>query len=217
MSDNNKEATANRHCDFFKAQDTKWYMNYAPLVGGNYKASDTYGPFKSFKEAQDYMKLHLPNPGGWAKDATGKQLPPRRAPNGHPVKSPQALVTPMPEAKVAARWLSKVAGANVAAPASKFTVNMQIRSLTSLGDPANLEPSLKIEGLLRYKIGSGPGGFHILTLTFTLIPSTSGVWFIDDIEVRGLTGGVVHYAIEPLVEPLIDKIVNQARLEGIVK
>lgn len=96
-----REAVANRHCDFYKAQDQLWYMNYAPFTGGNFKSSDCFGPFKTFQVAFAYLKAHLPNPGGWAKDASGKKPIPRRAPNGHPVKHPEELVTPIPEAKLA--------------------------------------------------------------------------------------------------------------------
>ena len=105
-----KTAVENRHCDFYKAVDGQWYLNQAPLVGGDYKSSDTYGPFDSYKDASEFLRKHLPNPGGRAKDITGRKPVPRRAPNGHPVKHPQTLVTPMPEAKVAARWMEKQAG-----------------------------------------------------------------------------------------------------------
>jgi len=60
-------------------------MNYSPS-NGNYQDSDCYGPFPSFNEAFSYMSKHLPNPGAWSKDITGRKNPPKRAPNGSPVK-----------------------------------------------------------------------------------------------------------------------------------
>lgn len=78
-------ATGNRHCDFYKASDGQWYMNYSPS-NGDYQDSDCYGPFPSFKEAFAYMSKHLPNPGAWSKDITGRKSPPKRAPNGSAVK-----------------------------------------------------------------------------------------------------------------------------------
>lgn len=78
-----------RHCDFYKASDGKWYMELADHEYADREEANTYGPFSSFDQAMDYLD-NFSNPGGFGEDDSGKRPPPTKSPNGRPVQRPNA-------------------------------------------------------------------------------------------------------------------------------
>jgi len=66
----------------------QWYLDIADREYGEYDDSWTYGPFNSEKDVERYLN-NFSNPGGWQTDASGKEKPPTRSPNGRSVTKPR--------------------------------------------------------------------------------------------------------------------------------
>jgi len=82
-------ASLSRYCHFYLATDDQWYMELAPEEYGERESADTYGPFPSFEDADNYLTDNFSNPGGDTMDKSGREAVPRRSPNGRPVQKPR--------------------------------------------------------------------------------------------------------------------------------
>lgn len=82
-------ASSSRHCEFYKAQDGRWYMELASREYGDERDATTYGPFPTQDAAERYLSDNFSNPGGWYEDDSGDKPVPKRSPNGQPVERPQ--------------------------------------------------------------------------------------------------------------------------------
>lgn len=95
-----------RYCGFWKATDSKWYLDFAvhptpesessddddfedynDSSDGEYEDCVTYGPFPTLEKAERYMHDHFANPGSSYDDDSGKLPPPTMSPNGSKVVS----------------------------------------------------------------------------------------------------------------------------------
>ncbi len=79
-----------RHCEFYLATDEKWYMDLAPAEYGEQDDADTFGPFRSYEEAYEYLD-NFSNPGSYYTDDSGTRPSPKQSPNGSPVRSPRSM------------------------------------------------------------------------------------------------------------------------------
>lgn len=184
-------------------------MNFS-LLDEEYDNSDTYGPFPSFKAALDFMKLKLPNPGGWAKDPRGKKLPPKKSPSGRRVKHPpKPKVEEKPMQPKTAR---SVQGAfRVRVPMIPTDIDMMVRSIRPPQTPYSV-PAASVEGIVRFKIGQA-GNRVAAIINFDIIQDSQGE-LITNVTARGLTGVQVSYLLEPILVPLLPQIVAQAVAQG---
>lgn len=85
------EESVSRYCEFFRAQDGRWYMHLAGREYGDYEDATTYGPFRSQDEAERFLRDNFSNPGGDDVDDSGEQPVPKRSPNGDPVQDPRRM------------------------------------------------------------------------------------------------------------------------------
>lgn len=81
--------SCSRHCAFYKAVDSNWYMELAHEEHAGREDSDTYGPFASFDAAKQYLDRNFSNPGGWWDDDSGTAPVPTQGHNGEPVIDPR--------------------------------------------------------------------------------------------------------------------------------
>jgi hypothetical protein len=76
-----------RHCFVYKTKDGKWYLELADREYGEREDAQTYGPFDSYDDADDYIS-EFSNPGGGRVDRSGKYPIPKESPNGRPIQKP---------------------------------------------------------------------------------------------------------------------------------
>jgi len=80
-----RKASTNTERYFYKATDGQWYVDnedYAEdwETGEQIEGEmTTYGPFSSFSTAERWMDRNFANSGGYSKDDSGRQRPPRHA------------------------------------------------------------------------------------------------------------------------------------------
>ena len=77
-----------RHCEFYKAKNKKWYMELASREHGEDDDATTYGPFHSDDNAIEFLHDNFSNPGGYGVDKRGTARVPKKSPNGRPVQDP---------------------------------------------------------------------------------------------------------------------------------
>jgi hypothetical protein len=77
-----------RHCDIYKTDDDKWYMDLANEEYGEYEDCTTYGPFNSNQAANTYLHDNHSNPGGGWEDDSGERSVPTESPNGSKIVRP---------------------------------------------------------------------------------------------------------------------------------
>ena len=77
-----------RHCEVYKADNDKWYLELGNQEYAGPEDSTTYGPFKSEEAAEEYIG-NFSNPGGWCTDSSGTQPAPTKSPDGSPIEKPR--------------------------------------------------------------------------------------------------------------------------------
>ena len=77
-----------RHCEIYKSNTGKWWMELADEEYGEQWDSSVYGPFTSQDEAETELKQHS-NPGAVYDDASGERQDPTSSPNGGKIREPE--------------------------------------------------------------------------------------------------------------------------------
>ncbi len=77
-----------RHCEMYKADNGKWYLELAAQEYGEQDEADTYGPFVDQEACMNHLD-NFSNPGGWGEDDSGTRPAPTQSPSGRPVQNPR--------------------------------------------------------------------------------------------------------------------------------